>query len=335
MSDQVLTENEVDALLDGVESGEIEVQSADGPRYASVKAFEIPRRSHIQSERFPVLELLNARFAESLRIRSQQLLHCDLDLVCSQTTSASFGDVRHDFGDALVAVEFEAAPLNGRGAILFEADLVHQLVEVFFGGNGGEPKESAINGFTVGELRVISAYSKIFLKTLKETWESIQTIDPVQQKMESSIQLVDIADDTHSTIKCTFELSFDDHSGALHMLLPFAMVKGLMPVFTDTDRKEDPQQDEEWAELIRTGLADVAVNLSTNVGYADMTLRDLISLEPGDIIDINNPSVATILVQDVALLEGRFGVHAGQNAVETTRWLHPDQNDIKRDGTHG
>ena len=88
-------------------------------------------------------------------------------------------------------------------------------------------------------------------------------------------------------------------------------------------------------DLDGTGLADVAVNLSTNVGYADMTLRDLISLEPGDIIDINNPSVATILVQDVALLEGRFGVHAGQNAVETTRWLHPDQNDIKRDGTHG
>ena len=259
MSEQILSDDEVDALLDGVESGEVEVHSADGPRYASVTAHDIPRRSRIASKCFPRLELLNEKFAERLKKRTQQLLHCDMGLSCSETANASFGDICGQHADVLVAVEFAAPPLNGHGAIVFGADLVHQLVELFFGGAGSEPKSPGLGGFTLGEHRVIHAYSNIVLDTLQEIWEPILAIKPERLKTESSINSLNIANETDQVIRNTFDFSFEEHDGALQLLLPNTMVETLLPLFKGVDRKVDQAQDDMWADAIRTGLTDINV----------------------------------------------------------------------------
>ena len=334
MSENVLTDDEVAALLDGVRSGEVEVQSAQGPRYASVKPFEIPRRSRLASKSFPTLELLNQKFAEQLRKRTQQLFNCELGVNCSETVNSLFGDICRQHDDILVAVEFAAPPLTGRGAIVFGAELVQQLVELFFGGAGSKPKAPGRAVFTLGELRVTHAFSNIVLAILKEMWEPIQTIDPEQLKSESSVSLLDIADETDPVIKNTFDFSFEEHDGALHLLLPKAMVETLLPLFKGADRKHSPGQDKLWADAIHTGLTDVSVNLSSHVGHTSMTLGELIRLEPGDVIKIDSPRIATICAQNIPLLEGRFGVHGGCNAVEATKWLGADLKKPRRGGTH-
>jgi len=335
MSEKVLTNDEVDALLDGVESGEVEILSAEGPRYASVTAYEIPQRSRITSRSFPGFELLNEKFAEGLRRKTQQLLRCELGLSSSETAASLFGDIREQHDDVLVAVEFAAPPLPGHGAIIFGAELVHHLVELFFGGGGREPKAPGPGGFTLGELRVIHAYSDIVLATLKEMWQPFQEINPEQVKTESSISLLNIADETDEIINSTFDFSFEEQGGALHILLPNAMVDKLLPRFKGINKQEDPAQDEIWAETIRTSLMGTSVNLASRVGNATITLGELICLEPGDVINIDSPRTATIAAQNVPLLEGRFGVHGGRNAVEATRWLGADPNKRKRNGTNG
>lgn len=335
MTEQILSDDEVDALLDGVESGEVEVHSADGPRYASVTPHEIPRRSRIASKSFPRLELLNEKFAARLKMRTQQLLHCNLGLNCSETAGLTFGDICVQHSDVLVAVQFSAAPLTGNGAIVFSANLVHQLVELFFGGAGSQPKSPGSSGFTLGEHRVILAYSNIILDTLQEIWEPILAIKPERSKTELSVSLLNIADESDQVIRSSFDFSFEEHDGTLHLLLPNAMVDTLLPLFKGMDRKADQAQDDMWAESIRDRLADIKVRLSSNVGHASMTLRELICMEPGHIINIDTPRFATLFAQNVPLLEGRFGVHGGRNAVEASRWLAAGIIKSKRNGTHG
>lgn len=335
MSNEVLTNDEVDALLDGVESGEVEVQSADGPHYASVAPFEIPQRSRIVSRSFPKLELLNDRFAEQLKKRTGQLLQSELGVSCGETASSSFGEICAQHPDGQVAVEFVAPPLVGRGAIVLGAELVHHLVELFFGGGASEPGEPRIGGFTVGELRVIRTYSTVVLDVLKTLWEPIQEINPELHKTELNVSLLDIAEEPDQVIKSTFNFLVDEHDGALYLLLPAAMVERILPMFKGTERKEDPAQDERWANTIREVLAEINVTLSSDVGHARMTLGELICLEPGDVIGIDSPRTARINAHSVPLLEGRFGVHGGRNAVEASKWLGADTEKTVKDGTYG
>ena len=57
-----------------------------------------------------------------------------------------------------------------------------------------------------------------------------------------------------------------------------------------------------------------------------MTLGDLVNLTPGDVIGIDTPRVATVFAHGVPLIEGRFGVQAGRNAVEAVAWLEPQNS---------
>ena len=335
MNDEVLTKDEVGALLDGVESGEIEVQSADGPRFAVVKPHDIPRRSRIASKSLPKLELLNDNLAERLKHRTQKLLNCELGVTCRSTATVMFAEVWNSDADALVAVEFSAPPFNGRGAIVIDANLVNQLVELFFGGGGNDAKEESRGDFTPGVMRVVRTYSDIVLSSLKETWEPIQLIEPEQQRTEASTSLLTIADETDSIVQSTFDYSFSENDGTLDLLMPTAMLETLLPVFKGDNREPNPTQDKHWEETFREVLTDITVDLSTTVGEASMTLSELICLEPGDIINIDNPTRATVLAQNVRLLEGRFGVHGGKNAVEASHWLAAETNHTVKDGTNG
>ena len=335
MGSEVLTQDEVGALLHGVDSGEIEVQSADGPRFAVVDSYDVPRRCRIESDSLPKLELLNSNLAQRLAQRTQQLLSCQLGVLCRETGCLRFAEVWETNSDPLVAVEFSAPPFPGCGAIVVHAGLIHQLVELFFGGSSKELKAGAHGDFTPGVMRVVDAYADIVLTSLKETWEPVERIEPKRRRTEPSTSLLTIADETESVIRSTFDFSFTECDGTLELLMPVAMLDALMPMLKGDSRAADPVKDKYWEDCFRETVRDIAVDLSTTIGQATMTLRELICLEPGDIIDIENPTRATILARDVPLMEGRFGVHGGKNAVEASGWFAEETHRNMKDRTHG
>lgn len=334
-ADAVLSEDEVNALVSGVENGEIEVHSAAGPRYAVVRDFEIPRRSRIVSDSLPRLDLLNAKLAERLKVRSEQVLAADLSVEFIKTDRVQFGELVEDDVARLMAIEYAAPPLPGNAAVLLDGSLVNRLVELFFGGAGNEQRNDAHGAFTAGVMRVIDAYSKVVLDAVRVTWSNVIDMEPQPQKTESSLSLLSIADESDLVVRSVFEYSFAGRSGALTLLLPEKFIASLEPAFKGDNRTQDVEQDELWSKTIRDCLPDISVDLSSTVGQATMTLGELICLEPGDIISIADPADATILANNVRLMRGRFGVHAGHNAVAASRWLTSDITNTDKDIAHG
>jgi flagellar motor switch protein FliM len=331
----VLSEAEVNALVAGVENGEIEVQSAAGPRYATVTDFEVPRRSRIVSDSLPKLDVLNATFAERLKLRSEQALAADLSVEFVATDKVLFGDLVETDVARVMAVEFSVAPLPGHAAFVLDGPLVSKLVELFFGGAANEPRAAGHDAFTAGVMRVIDAYAAVVLDALKATWAGVQTVDPQPHKSESSLSLLGIADESEPVVRSLFEYSFPGGSGRLTVLFPEKVIAPLLPTFKGEKRVPDAERDRRWTETIRDCLPAVSVGLSTSVGQATMTLRQLICLEPGDILSIENPTEATILANNVRLLRGRFGVHGGRNAVAASRWMTTDITNTVKDTSNG
>ena len=121
-----------------------------------------------------------------------------------------------------------------------------------------------------------------------------------------------------------FEVSFSDHQGTFRLVLPLDMIESLVPIFEGQKAERDDAQDARWEQTIRDCLGDAVINLTSDVGHARITLGELINLAPGDVIDIDSPTAATISAQRIPVLHGRFGVHAGHNAVEATQWIASD-----------
>ncbi len=321
MTDKVLTDEEKDALLEGVATGEVEVQSSTGPAYAAVQSFEIPARSRLESNSFPRLQRLNARVANDISRLAEQLVSTEVEVAPLGIDACQYGEFCERAAGLALNVEFNAEPLEGSGIIVLNADLVGQMVEAFYGGVDNETIHQVSEFFTPGEISVASLFGKAVIETVEEAWRPVMA---TQHRLVATHQNSDIIEgfDTSDRVVCAdFEIRFLKHTQTFQIVWPVAMLAPLLPVFEGQKRERDPAQDALWERALRSRLVDSAVDISSRVGRTRMPLGDVARLAPGDVIDIDNPRLSTVFVKQVPILAGHFGVHEGKYAIEATEWL--------------
>jgi flagellar motor switch protein FliM len=323
MSDKILTDDEKDALLDGVTTGEVEVQSSDGPTYAEVRLFEVPERSRIATNSYPRLQRLNKRFSSDVSKLAEQMLNAEVEVKAGEVDGCSYGEFCDRNPDFCLVIEFSAKPLPGSGLVYLGLDLVRQLVESFYGGVGNEPANHAPDIFTRGETSVASLFCKDIIRTLAEVWRSIAATEHEQVASHQSTDLIDGFDNSDTVISASFDIDFSNQQHTFHIVWPTSMLASLLPVFEGQKRERDPTQDALWEQSIRSRITDSVVGISSRVGHSELTLGAVAELQPGDVIDIDNPRKSTVFVKEVPILEGLFGVHEGRYAIEAKDWLNP------------
>jgi len=321
MNDKVLSDDEKDALLEGVENGQVEVHSGTGTTYASVVPFQIPPRARIVTDSFPRLQVFNQQIADKLNGDVKQLLQCDVEVTSRGTSVASFEALCEQHGGLAAAIEFDVTPLSGRAMLLVEGDMVRLLVDAFFGGSGNSVETTLDDGFTNGELSVANLFSTVFLTRVKESWSAFQEISGNRLATEVGIELAEIAEPGEAIICCEFEIAFSEMQSSVRLLWPKATLQPLLPFLEGQKSERNAAEDARWSGVLRRSIADTAVSLTSSVGHLSMALGELIDAEPGDVIPITNPQAATVAAKSVSLLQGRLGVHQGKNAIETTNWI--------------
>jgi flagellar motor switch protein FliM len=321
MTEKVLTDDEKNALLEGVSSGAIEVQSCDGPKYADVKPFEIPKRSQIRTNSFPRLQTINQQLAERLAKSTDANLHCTVKIRATDVSLRPFGECCPTAAAVPAVITFRADPLDGQGLVVIDASSISQLVEGFFGGAQNDPTTKKGLSLTAGELSVCRLFSNTILATVQEAWEPVIAIAPEAVAVEVGTELVSSIAETDPVIASDFDMTFAKGSGSFSILWPVSMVTSLLPVFDGQKRERDAAEDARWQRSIRSRLPEANISLSGTVGDTRIRLGSLAQLKPGDVIDIESPRLATIFASDVAVLRGQFGVHAGRNAIEAGSWI--------------
>lgn len=322
MTDQVLTDDEKDALLDGVSSGEIEVQSTSGPLYAEVNAFEIAERSRLTSNSFPRLQKLNQRVALRVGKLVEQLVSAETEIVASGVETCPYGEFIESGPGLSLLVEFSAKPLEGSGLVVLNAELVGHLVEAFYGGSENESPRQISEYFTRGEMSVASLFANAVMKTLAEVWQPVMQTEHEQVGTHLHTDIIEGFDAGDRVIWADFDINFLKQQLRFQVVWPASMLAPLLPVFEGQKRERDPVQDALWGRSLRTRLTDSVVGISSRVGKSEMTLGEIAELQPGDVIDIDDPRLSTIFVKQVPILKGRFGVHDGKYAIEATDWLN-------------
>lgn len=317
----VISDEEKEALLEGIESGAIEVQTNSGPRYAEVKDFELSSRAYIVTNSYPRLELLNTQLSTLMSKRAEKLLNVPTRVYPGAIEHQEFGQLLEAQNRVSLMLGFTAAPLEGRAFVHLGAGLVAQLVECFFGGSSDEPATQSTNFFTAGEKAVAQKFTAELLTAIEETWEKLTAIRPQFAEVHLSSDLIEGLDAGTPLICSSFDFTVNESQEAFRLLWPVDMISGLIPALKDQKRDVDPAKDAQWRKLISGGVTQTSVPLSCEVGRTTMSLRDIVELKPGDIIPIDNPRKSTIFARGVPVMSALFGVHGGRHAVEATHWV--------------
>lgn len=331
---QILNQDEVDALLYGVDSGAVGTDPPPPPGEA--RPYDFGNEMRIVRGRMPTLEMINERFARLFRTSIYNLLRRSLDVSVGPVQMRKFGEYVQTLHLPSSLNLVRVAPLRGTGLVVLGPSLVFAIVDSFFGGNGRHAKIEG-RDFTATESRVIHMLLKSVFADLREAWSHIAPIEIEFLSSEVNPHFATIVSPTEVVVITSFHVDLDGGGGDLHVTLPYSMIEPLRDVLDSGVQSDRAEHDERWLHTLREEIEDAEVQIKTLLGRAQLSLAQLLNLKPGDIVPCDFNGQATVLVEEVPLFRGGFGVSRGQQAVKVEERLRrsrppqsPSQDSLAR-----
>lgn len=300
----LLSQDEIDALLHGVDDGEIDTEGDDDP--SGVRSYDLTSQDRIVRGRMPTLEMINERFARYTRISMFNLLRRTADVSVGGIQIQKFGEYVHTLyvPTSLNMVKFR--PLRGTGLVILDAKLVFKLVDNFFGGDGRHAK---IEGreFTPTELRVVQMVLEQAFVDLKEAWKAVKPIEFEFINSEVNPSMANIVSPSEVVVVSTFHVELDGGGGELHITMPYSMLEPIREILDAGLQSDTDERDERWVTALREDVMSAEVDLECDVITREVMLRDIVDLREGDVIPINMPDTSIVTANGIPMFRVRLG----------------------------
>ena len=309
----LLSQDEIDALLHGVDDGLVQTEEVSAP--GSVKSYDLTSQDRIVRGRMPTLEMINERFARYTRISMFNLLRRSADVAVGGVQVMKFGEYVHSLYVPTSLNLVKIKPLRGTALFILDAKLVFKLVDNFFGGDGRHAK---IEGreFTPTELRVVRmALDQAFID-LKEAWQAIMEVHFEYINSEVNPAMANIVGPSEAVVVSTFHIELDGGGGDLHVTMPYSMIEPVREMLDAGFQSDVDDQDERWVNALKQDVMDVSVPLSATVARRQLLLRDILHMQPGDVIPVELPESLVMRANGVPSFKVKLGSHKGHLALQ-------------------
>ena len=310
----LLSQDEIDALLHGVDSGDVETESYE-PHDGVARSFDFASQDRIVRGRMPTLEMINERFARQFRISLFNLLRRPAEISVSGVQMLKFSEYIHSMFVPTSLNIIKINPLRGPALAVFDPKLVFILVDNFFGGTGRHAK---IEGreFTPTEQRVISMVLEAAFVDLQQAWKPVMPVDFVFVSREVNPQFANIVSPNEVVVLSTFHVELDGGGGDFMVTLPYSMLEPIRELLDAGVQSDVSEKDERWTTSLVEEIKAAEISLASELASVELTLRDLLDLKEGDIIPIDMPDTVTLLAEEIPMFRCTYGVANGSMSVK-------------------
>jgi flagellar motor switch protein FliM len=319
----ILSQDEVDALLRGVQSGDIGTEEAKQKIMSGIRPYDLSSQERIVRGRMPGLEMANERFSRFFRNSVSTLVMKFVDISIHNVGVVKFGEFMKTIPFPSSINIFKMEPLKGYSLLVLEAPLVFAFVEFFFGGTSVRNVKSEGRAFTSIEQSVIKKVVSMALQDLATAWGSIAQLQPEHVGSEMNPQFVTIVTPSEIVIKIEIHVEVEDFTGKLFFCIPYSMIEPVKEKIYSGIQGDKFDIDQRWIGRLKDILMSSTVDVSAEVGTTFLTFSDLMSLQKGDVLTLNKSTTddLTVNVEEVPKFKGRPGYSRGSQAIRITKVL--------------
>ncbi|MBI4620040.1 MAG: flagellar motor switch protein FliM [Desulfobacterales bacterium] len=319
----ILSQEEVDALLKGVQSGEIDTETARDKILLGVRPYDLTNQERIVRGRMSGFEIINDRFSGFFRNSVSNLIMRFVDISVNNIEIVKFGEFMKRIPFPSSINIFKMEPLKGYSLFVIEAPLVFAFVEFFFGGASAQNVKSEGRAFTAIEQRIIKKVTAIALKDMSLAWNAIAPIAPKHIGSEMNPQFVTIVTPSEIVIKVEIDLEIEDFTGKVFFCIPYSVIEPVKEKLYSGIQSDKFEIDHRWIERLRTMLMDSHVELVAEVGRVEIPFGEMMNLDVGSVITLGKSITDefVIRVEDIPKFSGVPGYSRGSQAIKITGGL--------------
>nr|WP_314861757.1 flagellar motor switch protein FliM [uncultured Undibacterium sp.] len=333
MSDNFLSQEEVDALLKGVTGDQDDAESLEDT--SGVRPYNLATQERIVRGRMPTLEIINERFARLLRIGLFNFLRRSAEVSVGTVKVSKYSEFIRNLVVPTNLNLTHMKPLRGTSLIVLDPGLVFLLVDNLFGGDGRFHTRVEGRDFTQTEQRIIQKILEIIYETYAKSWEPVYPVQFEYIRSEMNTQFANIATPNEVVVSTTFTIELGPVSGEMHMCMPYSMIEPIRDLLTSSLQGETLEIDKRWVRLMTQQIQIAEVEIVADLGTARINLGEILNMKVGDIIPIAVPEIVSAKVDGTPVMECKYGVFNGQYALRVDKMLGSSVNDISHESLNG
>ncbi|RZD14512.1 MAG: flagellar motor switch protein FliM [Candidatus Acidulodesulfobacterium ferriphilum] len=290
---EILSQEEVNALLRGISSGSIETEKLE--ETSGVRAYDLTSQDRIVRGRMPTLEIINERFARLLRNDLTSALRKVAEVTATSVDMQKFGEFLKNIPLPTSLTIFKMPPLRGYGIFVLDARLVYNLIDIFFGGTTDLHVKIEGRDFSPIESKIIKKIIDMAFSAMKQAWSPVYAVDIEFQRSEINPQFATIVTPTEVVIISRFEVDIEGAISKFMICIPYSMVEPIKEKLYSGFQSEQLEVDMRWIERFKERLRESELDIKVDLGKAEIMARDFLKVKQGDVIvldkEIDEPLV--------------------------------------------
>jgi flagellar motor switch protein FliM len=311
----LLSQEEIDALLHGVDDGDVDTENDDA-QDGEAREYDFNSEDRIVRGRMPTLEMINERFARYLRISMFNMLRRSTEISVGGIQTLKFGEYIHTLFVPTSLNLIKMKPLRGTALLVIEPTLVFILVDNFFGGEGKFHAKIEGREFTPTEQRVIHMFMEICFADLIKAWAPVMPLNFEFSSREVNPQFANIVSPTEVVVVSSLHVELEGGGGNIHVTMPYSMLEPIRELLDAGIQSDRSDVDERWTLALSDEIRSAEVELSSILANARLSLRDVVNMKEGDIIPITMKEDVNVYAEGIPIFKAQYGLHNEHYAVK-------------------
>jgi flagellar motor switch protein FliM len=315
--EKILSQAEIDALLHGVEGGEVNTTPPPLSR-PGVAPYDFANPDRVTRGRMPVLEVINDSFCRLFRTSLSSALTKTVDVNSKGVQMLKFGEFIKTLPLPSSLHIFKMDPLRGHAILVLESKLVFTLVDVFFGGSGKTSFRIEGREFTAIESRLIQKVVTMVFSNLDKAWQPVHPLTFQYIRSEMNPKFVSIVPASDLVITISYGVELEEFSGTITLCIPYTIMEPIKTKLYSAFQVDQLEIDHSWIERLLDRLKSAKVELKVELGRHHLMVQDLLQLKAGDVLllekEVSEPLV--VQVQGIPKFLGRAGVCGSNKAIQ-------------------
>ena len=310
----MLSQEEIDRLVNNLADPEAQAKALDARK---IKAFDFRfnrRTDKFSTNQLQTLRTLHDNFTRLLNNSLSVYLRTRVEATIVSLEQISYGDFIASIGIPSILSIYSMDPLPGSGIVQVDLNLVFSIIDRLLGGPGWFPQK--LRDLTDIERTLMQRFMARMLNSYRESWNYLLTLSLKIEALDSNPQFIPRIiplDQIVAFVSC--ELKVGDMAGVMNFCLPYLVLQSIGPQLSDfqwspTVVAGRGVTEEDIAQLARN-VERAPVDVTVELGRTIVSLRDLIALQPGDLVLfdklVSEPLAVTVNERE------KFKVFAGIN----------------------
>jgi flagellar motor switch protein FliM len=317
--EQVLSQDEIDALLSGLSGGEIEIPPPEievAPQ-VEAKTFDFLKFTRGKKEKLPALEFICDRFSKSFRSSLSLFIEKEVDV---STTPVQYVEYQQFVKTLPLPTNMNIVvteSLKGFFIVIFDAKLIFSVLETVFGSASMSTPKVEGREFTKIEFSVIKKLIELVSSEMEKAWSPVYEVRCKYSRSEINPNYITMVTQDEVVSLWEFAIEVGDIRSWMKVCMPYGILETIKSYLISTPSREDMDMKDKWQSKLRERVMDVPLEIRAVLGKKQVSLQEFLKMTEKNVIlvDRHVNDLIDIQVHDKPQFKGKMGVHKGNKAV--------------------